>query len=274
MLRTRNWPERSSNSTFARDRPLLEPLLLEWLAQDEARVVQAEELPGRPVQLHDAAPCVDDQEGVAHGREDGVQLQTASLVVQALDGDARLHGDGGEAQDIRIFIGLGSIALRGKHTEYPTLGQDRDHDARLGCDGLPRLGPVEEADRRSLGGPSTDQPRRPGSNHLARETLAQRKGTAGVLDAAVHLADDLHGRIRLVVEGEEKDRRIHYSRGLVMENAEELCEVAGVVAERCEPTRVLELHARLPLTDITTYIAHSRRGRHGNGPFPARRYVS
>src|SRR6266852_6992146 len=60
---------------FARRyRPLLEPLLLEWLAEHEARTVQAEELSGRPVQSHDGAPCVDDEEGVVHAREDGLQL--------------------------------------------------------------------------------------------------------------------------------------------------------------------------------------------------------
>ncbi len=60
---------------FARGyRPLLEPLLLEGLAEHEARTVEAEELSGRPVQSHDGAPCVYDEEGVAHGREDGLQL--------------------------------------------------------------------------------------------------------------------------------------------------------------------------------------------------------
>src|SRR5712691_7464991 len=60
---------------FARSyRPLLEPLLLEGLAEHEARTVEAEELSGRPVQSHDGAPCVYDEEGVAHGREDGLQL--------------------------------------------------------------------------------------------------------------------------------------------------------------------------------------------------------
>src|SRR5712671_8024956 len=48
---------------FARRyRPLLEALLLEWLAEHEARTVQAEKLPCRPVQSHDGAPCVDDEE--------------------------------------------------------------------------------------------------------------------------------------------------------------------------------------------------------------------
>jgi len=102
--------------------PLLEPLLLEWLAEDEARAIQAEKLSGRPVHLHDGAPCVNDEEGVVHGREDGFQLQSASFVVQTFDGDARLYGDGAEAEDIRIFVGFGSIALRGEHTEHPIAG--------------------------------------------------------------------------------------------------------------------------------------------------------
>src|SRR6266545_4714979 len=122
-LRTRSWPVRSSISTWA-------ALLLEGLAEDEARTVQAEKLSGRPVQSHDGAACVDDEEGVVHAREDGLQLQGVSLVLhghllrhaQALDGDTRLRGDGAEAEDIRIFVGFGSIALRGEHTEHPLAG--------------------------------------------------------------------------------------------------------------------------------------------------------
>jgi len=30
--------------------------------------------------------------------------------------------DGAEAEDIRIFVGFGSIALRGEHTEHPIAG--------------------------------------------------------------------------------------------------------------------------------------------------------
>ena len=48
---------------------------------------------------------------------------------QALDGDARLRGDGAQAEQIRIVVGFGSIALRREHAEHPIAGQDRDHDA-------------------------------------------------------------------------------------------------------------------------------------------------
>src|SRR5205807_10022968 len=94
---------------FARRyRPLLEPLLLEWLADNEARAVQAEELSGCPVQSHDGAPCVNDEEGVVHGREDGLQLQSTSFVLQGhllrrantFDGGTRLHGYGAQTDEI------------------------------------------------------------------------------------------------------------------------------------------------------------------------------
>ena len=69
-----------------------------------------------------------------------------------------------------------------------------------------------------------------------------------MLDAAVHLADDLHRLARLVVEGEEKDRRIHHALGLFMESAEQLPEVASAGGERAEPAHKLESHAKLRLT--------------------------
>ena len=113
-----------------RYRPPLEALLLERLAEHEARAVQAEELPGRPVQSHDGAPRVDDEEGVVHGREDRLQLRGVPFVLhghllrhaQALDGDARLRSDGAQAEEIRFFVGFGSIALRREHTEHPIAG--------------------------------------------------------------------------------------------------------------------------------------------------------
>ena len=246
-----------------RCRPLLEPLLLEWLADDEARVVQAEELPGRPVQSHDGAPCVNDEEGVVHGREDRFQLQSVSLVLQghllrranAFDDGTRLHGDGAQAEEIRILVGFGPIALRREHTEHPIAGQDRDHDAGLRRDQLSSFGPVDEVDRGSFGRPATHEPGFSRSNDLARETLAQRERTAGELDPAVHLADDLHGGARLVVEREEKDRRIHHARSLFMESAEQLRQVAGAGSERSEPIRKIESRAKL-------LLARSHSSRH------------
>ena len=120
-----------------RYRPALEPLLLERLPEDEARTVQAEELPGSPVQAHDGAPCVDDEQSVVHGRKDGLQLGSVAFVLhrhllrhaQTLDGDTGLRGDGAQAEEIPIFVGFGSIALRREHAEHPIAGQDRDHDA-------------------------------------------------------------------------------------------------------------------------------------------------
>src|SRR5882762_1273619 len=55
---TDDWDERCGDLA-RRGGPLIEPLLLEWLADDEARAVQAEEFSGRPVQSHDGAPCVN-----------------------------------------------------------------------------------------------------------------------------------------------------------------------------------------------------------------------
>ncbi len=72
-----------------------------------------------------------------HGREDRLQLRGVSFVLQghllrhaqALDRDTRLRGDGAQAEEIRIVVGFGSIALRREHAEHPVAGQDRDHDA-------------------------------------------------------------------------------------------------------------------------------------------------
>ena len=75
---------------------------------------------------------------------------------KTFDGDRGLRRDGAQTEDIRIFVGLGAIALDREHPEHPVAGKDRNHQARLGCDQLPRLGPVQNADRWSLGGPSTD----------------------------------------------------------------------------------------------------------------------
>ena len=82
-------------------------------------------------------------------------------------------------------------------------------------DELCRLGPVQEADGWSFGGPAANELRSARSNDLAREALAQRERPAFVFLAAVHLADDFHRLARLVVHGEEKDRRVHHPRRLV-----------------------------------------------------------
>ena len=84
-------------------RPLLDPLPFEWLAQNEARAIQTEELSSRPVQPHDRPSCVNDEERVGHAREDGLQLQCMTLVLQGqllrraktLDRDSRLRRDRG-----------------------------------------------------------------------------------------------------------------------------------------------------------------------------------
>src|SRR3989442_3967765 len=80
-----------------RHRPLLESLPLEWLAQDEARAVEAKELSGRPVQAHDRAPRINDQERVVHAREDRFQLQRVPFMLQGqlLRGAKTLDRDGG-----------------------------------------------------------------------------------------------------------------------------------------------------------------------------------
>jgi hypothetical protein len=43
-----------------------------------------------------------------------------------------------------------------------------------------------------------------------------------VFVSAVHLTDDLDGLARLVVEGEEEDRRVHDARRFVIESAKQL----------------------------------------------------
>jgi len=88
-----------------------------------------------------------------------------------------------------------------------------------------------------------------------------------VLDAAVHLADDLHGLTRLVVEREEKNRRIHHARSLVIESAEQLREVASAGSEGAEPARKFESHAKLRL-------ACARRVKSGSACLDAQRLTS
>ena len=56
-----------------------------------------------------------------------------------------------------------------------------------------------------------------------------------MLDTAVHLAHDLHRLRRLIVDGEKEHGRVHHPRGLVIERAEELREVARLGGERFEP---------------------------------------
>jgi len=63
--------------------------------------------------------------------------------------------------------------------------------------------------------------------------------------ASVHLTDDVHGLARVVVSGEEEDRRIHDARGLVVKSAEQLSEVARIGADRSEPTGQLDARTEL-----------------------------
>src|SRR5205807_550947 len=85
---------------------------------------------GCPVQSHDGAPCVNDDKGVVHGREDGLQLQSASFVLQGhllrrantYDDGSRLRGDGAQTEEILIFVGFGPIALCREHPEHPIAG--------------------------------------------------------------------------------------------------------------------------------------------------------
>jgi len=124
---------------------------------------------------------------------------------------------------------------------------DGDYEARLRRYELPGLCPVEEPDGGPLGGPSADELREARSDDLAGETLAEGKRTALVLGSAVHLADDLDGLTRFVVEGEEEDRRIHHAGALLIESSEQLREVLGIRAQRREATRRLESGAQLPV---------------------------
>src|SRR4029077_8304983 len=137
-------------------------------------------------------------------------------------------------------VGFRSIALDGQHTEHSIARKDGDHETGLWRDELTRFGPVEKADGRPLGGPSTDDLWRSRPDDLAGETLAQRERTAFVLVSSVHLADDLDGLARLVVEGEEEDGGVHHPRGLVVESPEQLREVPRVRAQRAEATCRLE----------------------------------
>ena len=82
-----------------------------------------------------------------------------------------------------------------------------------------------------------------------------------MLDATVHLPDDLNGFTRFVVQREEEDRRVHDARGLFVEGVEQLSEVTRVGAERSKATRGLESRAKL--------ITCSRRAHHP--PTAARR---
>ena len=68
-----------------------------------------------------------------------------------------------------------------------------------------------------------------------------------MLDTAVHLAHDLHGLGGLVIDGEEKDRRLHHARGLVVERPEKLGEIAGAGGELFQPAGNLKWRLRLCL---------------------------
>src|SRR5207237_2977952 len=122
--------------------------------------------------------------------------------------------------------------LHGDHAEYAIGGHDRNDSRGLGTDQLSGLGPIQEADRRPLLGPSLDEARFPRSDDVAREALAERERAALVLDASVDLADDLPGLARLVVERKQEDGRFHQASGLGVESPEQLTEIARLDGKR------------------------------------------
>src|SRR5207247_11254579 len=140
-------------------------------------------------------------------------LQCVTLVLQGqllrraktLDRDSRLCRDRGQAEYVGLAVGFGSIALDGDHPEHPIAGTDRDDEARLRRNKLPRLRPIEKAARGPLGRPPADDLGQSASNDLAREPLTQRERAALVLVAAVHLPDDLDGLTRLFIEREQEN---------------------------------------------------------------------
>jgi len=113
-----------------------------------------------------------------------------------------------------------SIALRG---DTPTPGPRRGSAPRPPTGVRPAFPPlsVEEAHRRTLAdhrriaaAPASESPR-------SVRAVAQRKAAPGCSTTVSILADDLHRRLRLVVEGEEEDRSQSITRGgLVMQGAE------------------------------------------------------
>src|SRR5438034_3184141 len=81
-----------------------------------------------------------------------------------------------------------------------------------------------------------------------------------MLFAAIHLADDLDGLTRLVVEREEEYRRVHDAGSLLVEGAEELREIVSVGAQRSEATRGLEPRAELLVRgQRAQHVPHRRR---------------
>src|SRR6185503_11360985 len=243
-------------------RPLLETPWLEGLSHDEASAVEAKELTRRAVESHDRASGIHDDQGVVHARQDGLELERMPFVLdghliaraKSLDGRARLRRYRAQAEKVVLVIRLGQIALRGQHADHTLAQQDRDDGARSWRDQLPRLRPVEETDRRTLGGP-LHEAWRAGTNDLAGETLAEREGAAAVLIAAVHLPDHLHGLADFVIRREQEDGRIHHARRLVVHRAEQLYEIARIRSERPEATRKLESRAQV-------IVMHGRRLQH------------
>ena len=78
--------------------------------------------------------------------------------------------------------------------------------------------------------------------------------------AAVDLTDDLDGLARLVVQGKEEDRRVHHARGLLVESAEQLGQVARLGTERSEATRRLQSRAQLLICGSRVqHVPHRRR---------------
>jgi len=89
---------------------------------------------------------------------------------QALDRDTRLRGDGAQAEEIRIFVGFGSMLCA--ESTPSTRSPDRS-------DQTPDWGVTKSPPRCRRGGgpavprgPPADEPGRARSNHFAREALA------------------------------------------------------------------------------------------------------
>ena len=90
-----------------------------------------------PVQLHDGAARIHDQQCIGHGREDRLELQRAPFMLQRAllgsadtgDGAAGLYGDGAQRHQIRRVVGFRLIALRRQHAQHALARQDRHDDA-------------------------------------------------------------------------------------------------------------------------------------------------
>ena len=193
-------------------------------------------------------------------RDVGARAPSARCARSRLIVAPGLRGDGAKAEEILVLVGLWPVALRREHADHAVAREDRNNDTGPRRDELPGFCAVQQADLGGLAGPMDDA-RRTGADDLAREAFPERERAALVLFAPIDLTNDVHRLAHLVVQSEEEDGRIHHTRRLVVERAEQLYEVARIGRDRAESTRELESRAMLSIIygRRLQHVPHSHR---------------